>query len=238
MIFIGDIHGRYNTLLKKFQTSEIKNEIFIQVGDLGVGFYTIESEFDNLNSINSWLKENNNFLYAIRGNHDNPDYFVNSPFEFSHIKFLKDFEIIQIENQNVFFVGGAISIDRLLRKEGVDYWKDEELPLIIPDIKQIFDGTSIDIVCTHNCPSFVWPIDISPIVKEFAKNDNTLLSDLMKERKRLDLLYQKVQNFNGYAPKHWVYGHMHKTIHTDYNGTKFQCCGINDFYEIKTKHQF
>ena len=231
MIFIGDIHGQFKNFLELLKERNFQNETLLQVGDFGIGFYPIDQEYHHLNKINSWLMNNNNLLYVIRGNHDNPNYFTNSPFVFSNIKFLKDFEIINVDGKSILCVGGAISIDRTMRREGVDYWKDEELPHIIPDISQIYDGKSIDIVCTHNCPTFVWPTELAPIIYKFSTNDKTLLKDLVDERKRLDLLYEKVKDFNGYAPKHWVYGHMHNTKKTVYEDMTFQCCGINYFYE-------
>lgn len=231
MIFIGDIHGNFRKLLHLFQESSYKNTTFIQLGDFGVGFRSIEKEIEYLSPINDWLVEHNNFLYAFRGNHDNPKYFEESPFNFSNIKLLKDFSVIQVEGKNILIVGGAISIDRRTRKLNVSYWEDEQLPFIIPDIKEIL-SEDIDIVCTHNCPTYTWPTELSPIINNFATYDKTLIRDLIDERKRLDLLYEKIKDFNGYDPKHWVYGHMHKTIQTMFGNTTFQCCGINHFYEL------
>lgn len=232
MIFIGDIHGQFQIFLDLLKSKKYQSETLIQVGDFGVGFYPIDQEYHHLNKINSWLIKNNNFLYVIRGNHDNPNYFTESPFQLSNIQFLNDFDVLTIEDKTILFVGGAISIDRKMRREGVDYWKDEELPHIIPDISQIYDGTSIDIVCTHNCPTYTWPTELSPIIHKFVTYDKTLIRDLIDERKRLDLLYEKIKDFNGYDPKRWVYGHMHKTIQTMFGNTTFQCCGINHFYEL------
>lgn len=232
MIFIGDIHGSFKKFFDILVKTEYQNETFIQVGDFGLGFRPIENEISLLNPINDWLRDNNNFLYAIRGNHDNPEYFENSPFELSNIKLLKDFSIIRVENKNILTLGGAISIDRLTRKEGISYWKGEEIPYIIPDIKDLVpDGIKIDVVCTHNCPSFVWPTEYNDIVRHFIKLDKTLDQDLTNERRRLDLLYTKVCEYNGYEPKLWVYGHMHKTVSTQHKNTYFQCCGIDYFYQ-------
>jgi predicted phosphodiesterase len=232
MIFIGDIHGNFKTFLKNLKASNYQNTSMIQLGDFGVGFRPLESEIEYLNTINVHLIEKNYVLYVFRGNHDNPDYYDNCPFEYSNIKFLKDFSVITIEDKNILIVGGAISIDRIYRKSEISYWKEEEIPYIIPDIKNLVDDdTKIDVVCTHNCPSFVWPTEFNYVVKNFIQLDPTLEKDLINERKRLDLLYSKVIDHNGYAPKLWVYGHMHKTIMTKYEGSVFQCCGIDYFYE-------
>jgi hypothetical protein len=232
MIFIGDIHGNFRNFLKILENSGIENSTLIQVGDFGVGFRPIEIEYELLRPISNWLENTGNTLYAIRGNHDNPDYFQNNPFDFERIKLLPDFHIMELEGKNILFLGGAISIDRITRKIGISYWEGEELPFIIPDIKDIFSGSHIDIVCTHSCPTFTWPQTFSPIVESFAEKDTKLLSELTAERKRLDLLFEKISEYNGFAPKLWVYGHMHKTIKTEYQDCKFQCCGIDYLYEV------
>lgn len=232
MIFIGDIHGNFKKFLSDLKEKSYENLSMIQVGDFGVGFRSLDQEYALIEPINSLLKERNNILYVFRGNHDNPDYFENCPFDFSNIKFLKDFSVITIEGKNILILGGAISIDRMTRKEGISYWKGEGIPYIIPDIKDIVSkNISVDVVCTHNCPSFVWPTEMSDIVRNFMKIDKTLEYELVSERKRLDLLYNKISEYNGYNPKLWIYGHMHKTITTRVNESIFQCCGIDYFYE-------
>jgi predicted phosphodiesterase len=232
MIFIGDIHGNFKKFYNSLAELNYQNQMLLQVGDFGVGFRPIEHEYIHLDLINQLLLNNNNLLYVIRGNHDNPDYFENPPFDFSNIKFLKDFSLITIEGKNILTLGGAISIDRTSRKEGISYWKGEEIPIIIPDIKDIVDqNVKIDIVCTHNCPSFVWPTEYNQVVEHFISIDKTLDYELKSERKRLDLFYSKICEYNGYSPKLWVYGHMHKTISSKYEDCYFQCCGIDYFFE-------
>lgn len=232
MIFIGDIHGNFRKLLSELNDKSYQNTTMIQIGDFGVGFRALDKEFALLEPINNLLQENNNILYVFRGNHDNPDYFENCPFEFSNIKFLKDFSIITVDNINILTMGGAISIDRMTRRPGISYWKGEEIPFIIPDIKDIVpEGMLVDIVCTHSCPSFVWPTEFNEVVKNFIKRDKPLEYELVNERKRLDFLYNKIIDYNGYSPKLWIYGHMHKTITTQYKECIFQCCGIDYFYE-------
>ena len=232
MIFIGDIHGNFKRFLAELQTKSYQNTTLIQVGDFGVGFRPLDQEYSLIDPINTCLKDNNNILYVFRGNHDNPDYFENCPFEFSNIKFLKDFSTITVDGKNILVLGGAVSIDRMTRKSGVTYWKGEEIPFIIPDIKYIVsEGMLIDIVCTHSCPSFVWPTEFNEVVKNFIKLDKNLEHELVNERKRLDLFYDKILEYNGFAPKLWIYGHMHKTISTQIKECTFQCCGIDYFFE-------
>lgn len=232
MIFIGDIHGNFRKFFSDLEDKSYQNTTMIQIGDFGVGFRSLDQEYALLEPINTLLKENDNFLYVFRGNHDNPDYFENCPFDFSNIKFLKDFSIITVENKNILTLGGAISIDRMTRKHGISYWKGEEIPFIIPDIKDIAsEGMFIDVVCTHSCPTFVWPTELNEVVRNFMKIDKSLEMELSNERKRLDLLYTKIIEYNGYEPKLWIYGHMHKTITTQIKECKFQCCGIDYFYE-------
>ena len=64
MIFIGDIHGNFKKFFDILVETEYQNETFIQVGDFGLGFRSVESEISLLFPINDWLRDNNNFMYA------------------------------------------------------------------------------------------------------------------------------------------------------------------------------
>jgi hypothetical protein len=53
--------------------------------------------------------------------------------------------------ETIQFIGGAISIDRTGRKEGVSYWSDESI-IYKPELIQ-----NVDILVTHTAPSFCHP---------------------------------------------------------------------------------
>jgi len=71
MVLIGDLHGGYPELLNKIKKYKLENTSFIQVGDWGLGFQRRELDIKALVQIDSFLREQANRLYIIRGNHDN-----------------------------------------------------------------------------------------------------------------------------------------------------------------------
>ncbi len=100
IIFIGDVHGEFKELTVKLARSNVRESHFIQVGDFGLGFKKKEAESDELEALNSFLIKENNHLYVIRGNHDNPKYFKASS-GFSNITFLADYSLIELEGQTI-----------------------------------------------------------------------------------------------------------------------------------------
>ncbi len=233
MIFIGDIHGnrpgRLPEFLEELKKKPYENDILIQVGDLGLGYHSLEWEIEMLSPYNEWLSSRNCTMYAIRGNHDDPSRFENDPFGFSNIKLMKDWSILEIQGYKVMLVGGAISIDRIHSTEGKSWWSGENFPREFPD-PSYFDG--VNVVCTHTCPSFTWPFEFAPIVSKFFELDVTLKQDLIDERRRVDMLFNQVWDVNNKNPIIWMYGHMHGDHCTQYENSVFQCCNICQFYEL------
>ena len=78
--FTGDIHGEFNSfgygITKRYG---IKNAHVIVAGDIGMGFYKHNYYVDMFTSMNKRLSALNVHVYFVRGNHDNPDYFNNTP---------------------------------------------------------------------------------------------------------------------------------------------------------------
>jgi hypothetical protein len=222
---IGDTHGlqiAYDTLRNFIIKYNIANSLFIQVGDFGIGFNPIADE-DHLESINDILKRDNNELYVIRGNHDNPKYF-NGEYIRDTIKLLKDYTIL---DDNTLLIGGAISIDRLNRVEGVSYWKDEKL--IYNDMVQTFTG--IEYVITHTCPSFLQSSKAANDLQFFKMMCNNipslynkLINECQEERTIMTTIYDELSLNN--KLKKWYYGHFHNEECVFINDTEFQC--LND----------
>ena len=76
MIIIGDIHGKFAELTEQLTRLQIEHTTLIQVGDFGVGFFPLAEEQAQLAALNDVLRTGDNQLYVIRGNHDNPAYFI------------------------------------------------------------------------------------------------------------------------------------------------------------------
>jgi predicted phosphodiesterase len=222
---IGDIHGEFKTLNfllhKRF---EFKDSLFIQLGDFGVGFHKEKYYINILNWLNDELKENNNTLLAIRGNHDNPLYF-NDLWNLSNLKLLSDYSVIETIKGNVLCVGGEASIDYKLRTEGKDYWKNE-LPVFDEiKLKEISDTYKIDYVLTHGMPTITYPI------LNYNLTDSDVIEYCKQSRKVFDMIYQYLIN-NNHPLKKWFSGHYHEYHFENILGIDFTILGINEIKEL------
>lgn len=133
MIFIGDVHERYDDYLKIAR----QHKSSIQVGDMGFSY----EHMSNLNS---------NHVF-IGGNHDNWDNIGSCP------NYLGRFG--QGYNEEIggfFYASGAYSIDQWHRTEGKSYWRDEELSHDESSrCLSKYVAHQPDIIVSHDCPQVV-----------------------------------------------------------------------------------
>ena len=99
MRFIGDVHGKMDEYLGVIANCDES----IQVGDFGAGFVPLPV-----------VSERHRF---IRGNHDSPSVCRESP------NWIED----GAHMGDMFFCGGAFSIDRYRRHVGIDWWMMKNL---------------------------------------------------------------------------------------------------------------
>jgi UDP-2,3-diacylglucosamine pyrophosphatase LpxH len=128
IIVIGDIHGKYDTI--KMLNKSNNYAIIIVAGDCGFGFDHIEKDKSLLRKLQILFSEQGNQLFFVRGNHDNPHMFNAALHDYPHVHLAADYSIINIEPllMEILLIGGAISIDRILRIYGKSYWPDEDFP--------------------------------------------------------------------------------------------------------------
>lgn len=186
MYFIGDVHGYfdgYRNILNK-----IGDNSSIQVGDFG---YISRDNFQ--------VEVNNNHKF-IRGNHDNPEICKKHP------NYLGEFGYL--EEEDIFFVSGAQSIDRSHRYVGVNWWEDEELPYnVLLDVIQAYKKAKPRIVVTHCAP-----IDFKPCKNDFKSRTEASLQVM----------------FEHHYPEYWICGHYHKRLSQQIESTKFEFLGKVD----------
>jgi Icc-related predicted phosphoesterase len=217
MYFLGDIHTEFQVIINFIRKNEGKSELnLIQVGDFGAG---IRSSFDeDMDYLNEQLGFYNVKLYVIRGNHDDPKYF-DGTHNLSNIQFLKDYTVLKIEGLNILFIGGAISVDRLV---SYDYFVDEA---IVFDPIKLSEFRDIDVVVTHTAPNFAYPKGVNDTVRFYAISDKRLIDDVINERNEVAIMFDILNENN--KLKHWFYGHFHQTINFKYENTEFHLLGIN-----------
>jgi Icc-related predicted phosphoesterase len=222
IIFVGDIHGKFATLGYLIDYYSIENAYIIQVGDFGMGFRA--SNYYKLHAfprLNTKLKDKNNHLFAIRGNHDDPSYFkeVNNPFDNSNITLLPDYSELEICGKKLLFVGGAVSVDRWTRTPLKNYWEDEAFQL-----RRDFNFKQYDIVVTHTRPPISGAFLGFDKVQGWIWEDADLKNDLIEEGDLVNVLYELTK------PTLWVFGHFHQSLTIQHENTKFKCLDINEFW--------
>ena len=239
----GDWHGNFNAMIKVLKNKEISDCSLIQAGDFGVGFETKKKVIAQLRFLNKSLKSRNIHLYAIRGNHDDPSYFTGTDesLKFSNIKLVPDYSIITIEDRNILFIGGAISVDRKYnpsvvdlygnpwkgRTQGINYWKDEGI-VFKEDVLRSIKG--VDTVITHSAPAFVHP-HTKFGVEKWIRNDIGLEQELYDERSSLSDAYFILKQNN--QIRDWHYAHFHDSFNEEYEYTKFRLLDIYELFELR-----
>ena len=199
--FIGDVHGKYNRYKKLIKDVPVS----MQVGDMGVGF----RGFSDINSItyltnppfDSMEKGDHHY---IRGNHDNP----------GACKQQKHWIPDGTVHNGVFCSGGAASIDRAWRTEGLDWWEDEELSY--SDAMKVFDSYTDSkprYVMTHDCPP-----SISDMLVKSKMQLGGVTTNLMGNM------------FEAHKPELWIFGHWHTSFDKVVLGTRFIC--LNELEHI------
>lgn len=206
---IGDIHGK----LYDYQMHSINDfkGPTIQVGDFGIGFAGPYWH----DQVSAWQKENTQHRF-IRGNHDNPEKCKTMP------GFITDGKV---EN-DVMFIGGAWSIDRAWRTEGIDWWPDEELSIVALDhLIGVYDMVRPRVMITHDAPTDV-------TFQMFVQSGLALGgSSAKKINTRTGQALQAM--FDIHQPDEWYFGHWHVTMQCKFGRTMFHCLGELDYVDIE-----
>lgn len=206
--FLGDIHGAWYVL---FQALTIGGDI-VQVGDIGVGFDEMSSaeQLDSL--INSGLSGEDGSFSFIRGNHDNPQECLLSE------HFIEDGTVT---DDGVMYLGGAASIDFMLRTENVDWWRDEELSdERLGECIAKWEETKPDVLVSHDTSERAASMLMMPLV-------GSKLVFPSRTRDAIDEMYRI------HRPKMHIYGHWHHPVDVDFEGTRLVCLGINQMRELE-----
>jgi hypothetical protein len=201
MYFIGDCHGKFAELKKI--CGRLAPARCMQLGDMGFGF----GQDDEFRACQN--------LSFIRGNHDNPEVCRRYP------SYLGDYGYL--DEEGIFFVGGAFSIDQAYRVEGVSWWRDEELSKSQwRQVMELYMDKRPSIVATHDCPHEAYPFLVGPYGGSEANRTSSALSHM----------------FQLYMPKTWVFAHHHKFKSFTIDRTQFVALGELDVWDSETQTRF
>ncbi len=221
LIFLGDHHGAWSDLFYLIDKGKLRNCHLISVGDCGIGFESPERQAKTNKRLNHEFAEYNIFFKSIRGNHDDPSYFNSKRVNFSNFELIEDYSVYNYNDKTIQFIGGAVSIDRIGRKEGISYWEGEGVR---------FDRAAcqkVDILVTHTAPSHCFPQKFNEMVYGWAKEDDRLLKDLTAERAVMDEIFEICR------PSQHFYGHFHSSCTEKVNGCTSKLLNINELYELR-----
>lgn len=197
--FVGDIHGNNNEYLSIIHGVEKS----IQVGDYGCGFVHNPIPFSD--------RDNHRF---IRGNHDNPHQCK------AEANWIPDGTV----EDNMMFIGGASSIDRHWRTEGLDWWPEEQCSYAQLDrFISIAHQVQPEIMVTHECPD-----SVSNVLCEHTGLNKW--PDESVTRKAFDVL------FHIHKPKLWLFGHWHVDFDVVIDGCRFICLNVYDYADVDTEN--
>lgn len=203
MLFIGDVHGKFDRY-KKIIKNHPKT---IQVGDMGVGFYRMigsDRKAERNPPFDAMAKGNHRF---IRGNHDNPKACRQQKF------WIPDGHV----EGDMMFIGGADSIDKAYRIEGLSWWRDEQLDYAQwCDCFDKYMDHKPRIMVTHDCPYTIY----------WHLHDRVF--DTLDDRtsQSFDLFWRY------HKPELWIFGHHHKSFDKVIDGTRFVCLDELETMEI------
>lgn len=205
MIFVtGDTHanldiGKLSTRKFPEQKELTKEDFLIVCGDFGLVWDGSAREI----YWQDWLSDKNFTTLWIDGNHENFDILYEFPLTEKFggkvreiapdIYHLDRGQVLTIDNQKIFVMGGARSHDREHRIEHISWWEQEmptsaEMERAVEALDK--SGWEVDYVITHCAPK-----SVQKMVCSWYEND-PLVSFL--ERVRTDLKF-----------KRWYFGHYH-----------------------------
>ena len=242
IVVSGDIHGDFTQLVSKCCVQYgMTDTLIIVAGDCGFGFEQEGYYEGAYKQCSARLSKANNWLLFVRGNHDNPAYFNQKPIKHKRWMTLPDYSVVKACGHTILCVGGATSIDRLLRVTAKRYhlnpgetlvpnvyWNNEAPVFDKGILDEIDQMCAIDTVITHTAPSFC-ELTSHVGLLDWAEYDGTLLKDVENERKAMDSLFDYLYVKN-HPLRHWFYGHFHQSWHCEIDGIIFN---MLDCMEVK-----
>lgn len=230
MIYItGDTHGRFGRIeafCEHFETT--LDDILIILGDAGINFSGWST--DSVKKV--FLSTLPITIFCIHGNHEQRPYTIESykemtwhdgvvyyEEEYPNLLFAKDGEIFNLNGRQTIVIGGAYSVDKMMRlRLGYGWWPDEQPS---DEIKQYVEqqldkqGWKVDVVLSHTTPRKYEPVEVFLAGIDQSKVDKTTEDWLDKIEDKLE--YQK-----------WYCGHYHTEKKVDKLEIMFE--NVNIFF--------
>ena len=221
MYFLGDVHAE-SPLMRDFLNSEEK--YCLQLGDFGFIFKYNDWKWNRF--INHFEKNYpNKMIFTVLGNHENYDSIEKMPVKDmfgarcrkirSNVYAVERGEILSIEGLNILCIGGADSIDKAWRQDGISWWAQEKIS--DADVKKTVEKgltCSFDMVCSHAMPAFFMLQNFTPCFQTGSEFS-------------LEKIYCDIENNGRHIPL-WIGGYIDCSIDMMYNNTLFRSLDIGE----------
>jgi len=213
MIFVGDIHGQFETYYYLIGNKNLADgTTVIQVGDHGLfSAYNFSEKYKLYRHYRDYRKviSPNIDIRFVRGNHDNPEICRKDP------KYLGDFSYSK--NLDMMFISGAWSIDWMYRTSQVDWWTDEELcDDDFENVIAMMHKYKPRWIVSHDCPAKLYKQFFGYTPQQPTRTGHYL-----------NRILEECPPTSG-----WIFGHHHHEVDCRVNGVRFVCCDINEVKDI------
>lgn len=212
---LGDLHGDFAVLRDK--VAQAKNRgatAVIQVGDFG--YYP--EYLPLLNSIELPLP-----VYWVDGNHECHDLFLDNPDTVTRDNcfFVPRGSVLTIDNRTIAFMGGASSIDKLIRLRNDWHWspfeniREKDIQKLRANLAKV--NNVVDMFITHIPPQSVIAKNFNPMdMWTYFRVDPSWVDP---DAQIIETLWNELNNVPLYC------GHMHREVQD-------RSCRIVDINEI------
>lgn len=225
LAIVGDIHDELPGLVWEItEKYKITDTTFIIAGDCGIGFDDSLKDMYIRKKIGEKLEKSGNTLLCIRGNHDNPKFFLQGNLiDLPKLKTIPDYTHLTWKDRKILVIGGGVSVDKESRLEDfkktgkISWWEEER----ITHSPELLDPQE-DIIISHMAPLCIGPVllrypGISHETWAADKSDREYLSTVLKETR----------------PTRWIFGHYHQSTSGDYEDCIWRGLDIKEIYEIR-----
>lgn len=225
VLVCGDWHGDSHWVDLCCETaSRTGADTIVQVGDFG--FWVPGDRTDYfLNRVERGAQDYGLTIYWLDGNHEDHSRRgeFNDPVDRPSTIYLPRGTRWTWWGRRFMAVGGAHSVDRRIRKANIDWWDEEHLSDGEVEYASRDDGTPVDVVFAHDCPSGVDIPGIGPDSKHGSANGWP--ADALYEA---DIHRNKLRKIWGETrPRLWFHGHYHIPYELEWEGTRFIGLGSN-----------
>ena len=223
MYIAGDTHGNFKKIAHLAITN--KPRTVCVLGDCGIVWSPRESNEERM--VLDFLARNNITLLFIDGNHENfirllkleeVDIGLGAPVGqvSDNCYHLKRGYVYTIEGKKYFTFGGAMSVDKHLRLDGVSWFKEElathaETDRGIDSLEKV--GNEVDYILTHTCPH--------PVLLKLT----AWLPSGLSAKPIVDDPTCRYLSHIEYLTKFsmWFFGHFHIDRNFTWNGKNYVC---------------